>query len=245
MDAFRSCGRLTCARVHRHKAESSAAMCDSKSVSHHVIIQHGALSSIEKRKKKPEVGRACAHKRVVSFCTCVEHDSPNPPAPSTGWENVPPGDVVQHPPVSVCVSGLEGGAGVVWAASLCVCADRNLVIGFVLFLRQRSKEASFRKMTCGMAGGFKLVQKQMPPSQNIFWGKRWLCVEKYRTEGMAQSVREARELEKAVVDKIRKDGTFDSFRRRITEEVGQKARRRERDRGRDRGREREKERGQF
>ena len=42
---------------------------------------------------------------------------------------------------------------------------------------------------------------------------------------MAQSVREARELEKAVVDKIRKDGTFDSFRRRITEEVGQKARR--------------------
>ena len=42
---------------------------------------------------------------------------------------------------------------------------------------------------------------------------------------VAQRVRQARELEKEVVDKIRKDGTFDAFRRRIVEEVGQKARR--------------------
>lgn len=41
---------------------------------------------------------------------------------------------------------------------------------------------------------------------------------------VAKILRESRELDKAVVDKIRKDGTFDSFRRRITEEVGQKAR---------------------
>ena len=41
---------------------------------------------------------------------------------------------------------------------------------------------------------------------------------------VAQRARQARELEKEVVDKIRKDGTFDAFRRRIIEEVGQKAR---------------------
>lgn len=41
---------------------------------------------------------------------------------------------------------------------------------------------------------------------------------------VAKILRESRELDKAVVDKIRKDGTFDSIRRRITEEVGQKAR---------------------
>jgi|AntAceMinimDraft_1070359.scaffolds.fasta_scaffold11372_2 hypothetical protein len=39
----------------------------------------------------------------------------------------------------------------------------------------------------------------------------------------AAAAREARELEKAVVDEIRRDGTFDTFRRRVTEEVGQKA----------------------
>jgi hypothetical protein len=41
---------------------------------------------------------------------------------------------------------------------------------------------------------------------------------------VALRVREARELEKQIVEKIRKDGTFDTFRRRITDEVGQKAR---------------------
>ena len=40
---------------------------------------------------------------------------------------------------------------------------------------------------------------------------------------VAREARRARDLERAVVDVIRKDGTFDALRRRVTEEVSQQA----------------------